>query len=102
VAETMNDNLPAAAASPQPCEDKPYSFAFDKERDTWVCSIHGDVESTAWVPCFAGCDDGLIDEYEDDPINETPGTYSRCPECRGKGGWRVCGECNLSNPDAEF
>ncbi len=52
--------------------------------------------------CWAGCDEGYIDEYEDDPINEDPGTFSLCPECRGEGGWRVCGQCNANNPDVEW
>lgn len=82
--------------------EKPYSFTFDEARDVWVCSKHGDVDSTAWVPCWNGCNEGWFDDYEDDPIECEPGEISRCAECKGKGGWRVCGECNISNPDAEF
>lgn len=96
------ESLPAASDSRQPCEDKPYSFIYDETRETWVCSKHGDTDWTAWVSCFTGCEDGFFDEYEDDPINCSPGEMSFCEECRGKGGWTVCGQCNLDNPDAEF
>lgn len=79
------------------------SFHFDKARQTWICPKHGDVgENTAWVPCWTGCDEGYFDAYEDDPINCDPGDLEVCDECRGRGGWVVCGECNLNNPDAEF
>ena len=83
--------------------EAPYSFAFDEAANTWICSIHGDVgDFAAWVPCWAGCDDGCIDEYEDDPINNDEGDFSLCRECKGDGGWTVCGQCNINNPDAEF
>lgn len=89
--------------SPSPdAAEKPYSFEFDEQRDTWVCSKHGDVDSTAWVPCWNGCTDGYFDDYEEDPIECEPGDISTCSECLGNGGWRVCGECNLNNQDAEF
>lgn len=81
----------------------PYSFVFNKAKNTWVCSVHGEVDFTGWVPCWNGCDDGFFDEYEDDPINFAPGeSYERCSECRGKGGWRVCGYCAADNPDVEW
>lgn len=81
----------------------PYSFVFDKAKNTWVCSIHGDVgDNTAWVPCWNGCYDGYFDAYEDDPINYDPGEMEMCIECCGNGGFTVCGECNINNPDAEF
>jgi len=83
-------------------ETKKYSFTFDKAKDTWVCSVHGAVDCTAWVPCWAGCADGYFDSYEDDPINNDEGDLEICRECRGEGGFVVCGECNIENPDAEF
>lgn len=40
------------------------------------------------------CEDGYIDEYEDDPINFAPGEeYSRCDECHGTGIERWCPNC---------
>lgn len=79
------------------------TFHFDKEREMWVCPRHGDVgDNAAWVRCWNGCDDGWFDEYEDDPINCDPGDLEPCSECRGEGGWVVCGPCNIDNPDAEF
>lgn len=82
--------------------EKPYSFSLDKKSNSWVCSVHGPVGMTAWVPCWNGCDDGYFDAYEDDPINNDPGDTEPCRECRGEGGHVVCGECNINNPDAEF
>jgi hypothetical protein len=80
-----------------------FSFVFDKAKDTWICSIHGDVgDATAWVPCWQGCEDGYFDAYEDDPINNDEGDLEICRECKGEGGWVVCAQCNANNPDAEF
>ena len=79
-----------------------YRFYFDKDKDTWVCSVHGDVDSTCWVPCWTGCNEGYFDDYEDDPINSDPGDISACAECGGEGGWTVCGQCNADNPDVEW
>ena len=31
-----------------------YSFEFDKAKNTWICSVHGETDCTAWVP--AGMD----------------------------------------------
>jgi len=76
------------------------SVRFDRQKDSWVCTEHGECE-TGWVQCYAGCDDGEFDEYEDDPINNDEGDYSICPECHGEGGFRVCLECNRDNPDVE-
>jgi hypothetical protein len=81
--------------------EKQYSFVFNKAKNSWICSIHGEVDA-AWVPCWQGCDDGYFDAYEDDPINCDPGELEVCRECRGDGGWKVCAECNINNPEAEF
>ena len=78
-------------------------FRFDQAKQTWICPHHGDVgDNTAWVNCWNGCTEGWFDDYEDDPIYCDPGDMSRCDECRGEGGWTVCGECNINNPDAEY
>jgi hypothetical protein len=78
-------------------------LTYDAKTDSYTCPIYGDIgDNTAWVPCYAFCDDGIVDDYEDDPINCDPGDCSICQECLGKGGWVVCGECNINNPDAEF
>jgi hypothetical protein len=55
-----------------------YTFRFDKAKDAWICSVHGEVDSVGWVPCWNGCDDGYFDEYEDDP-----------PRLRARGGVRM-------------
>jgi len=81
---------------------EPYSFAFDEAKDSWVCSVHGEVDSVGYVRCWNGCDEGYFDDYEEDPIECEPGEISTCQECKGKGGWRVCGECNANNPDVEW
>lgn len=33
-------------------------------------------------------------EYDDDPINNSPGDWRACSECRGKGGHLLCPECS--------
>ena len=83
-------------------EQGKYSFEFDKAKNTWICSVHGETDCTAWVPCWNGCDYGYFDAYEDDPINNDEGDLEPCRECHAKGGWTVCGQCNANNPDAEF
>lgn len=41
-----------------------------------------------------GCDDGYIDEHDEDPINFAPGqAYEVCQECRGTGHVRWCPKC---------
>lgn len=78
-------------------------LTFDKEQQAYICSIHGDVgDNIGWIQCWNGCDEGWFDDYEEDPIEYEPGEISRCPECRGEGGWTVCGECNADNPDVEW
>lgn len=74
-----------------------------KQGERYICSEHGDVTgNTAWVHCWNGCDDGSFDAYEDDPLWNDPGDREACEACHGKGGFVVCGVCNVNNPDAEF
>ena len=41
-----------------------------------------------------GCSDGYIDEYDEDPVNFSPGeSYETCQECHGTGVVRWCPEC---------
>lgn len=76
---------------------------FDKANDTYICPIHGDVgQNTGWVRCHAACEDGFFDAYEEDPIFFRPGDVEICVECKGKGGFLVCGECNKDNPDVDW
>jgi len=78
-------------------------LTFDKKRDTHVCSIHGDVDDTGWVQCWACGGEGGNDMYEEDGVNYSPGEeWSTCDECNGKGGFVVCGQCNADNPDVEW
>jgi hypothetical protein len=39
------------------------------------------------------CDEGYVDEYEDDPLWFDPGDESECGECHGTGIERWCSEC---------
>jgi len=39
------------------------------------------------------CDDGFVDLYDEDPINESPGTLERCSECHGTGHHHWCPKC---------
>lgn len=44
--------------------------------------------------CSGWCDDGYLDEHDDDPINYGPGeSLVRCPECKGTGIERWCPNC---------
>lgn len=43
-----------------------------------------------WECCDRCWGEGDYDLYEDDPINECPGTFALCPECKGDGGFWVC------------
>lgn len=55
--------------------------------------------------CTNWCDEGYIDENEDDPINFRPGeSLRRCPECRGTGIEWWCPSCgeNLSGVELKF
>lgn len=55
--------------------------------------------------CINFCDDGFIDEHEDDPINFMPGeSVRRCRECRGTGVEIWCPKCgqNLSGVEGLF
>ena len=81
---------------------KPYSFVFDEAKDAWVCSVHGPVSWTGWVPCWNGCQDGYFDGYEEDPLWYDEGDMETCDICGGEGGWTVCGECAKDNPDVEW
>lgn len=41
-----------------------------------------------------GCEDGYVDEHEDDAINYAPGEeYSECGECFGFGALHWCPAC---------
>lgn len=70
--------------------------AFDQEYDARVCDKCGsDLE---WVEChMIDCEDGWYDEYEEDPINCSPGDYRKCGECGGEGGWFFCPCCPTKN-----
>ena len=73
-----------------------------RKGDKLLCEKHGEVRNPAWVNCWNGCDEGYFDGYEDDPLWYDEGDLIRCEECRGKGGWPVCPECNINNPDVEY
>lgn len=76
---------------------------YDKQLEAYICAIHGDVgDNVGWVQCYAGCDDGYFDDYEDDPLESDLHVVSVCSECDGHGGWKVCGVCNKDNPDVEW
>jgi hypothetical protein len=55
----------------------------------------------AWQQCHEiGCEDGYVDEYDDDPINAAPGDVTPCPECRGAGGYYECPNVPHANTGA--
>lgn len=43
-----------------------------------------------WEQCDACCGDGEIDAYDEDPINESPGSFEPCRDCHGLGGFMQC------------
>jgi hypothetical protein len=44
-----------------------------------------------WADCWMiDCEEGYYDLHEQDCINYDPGTYAKCSECEGKGGWWYC------------
>lgn len=50
-----------------------------------------------------GCDDGFIDEYDDDAINFAPSEeYRECSECRGQGSHEWCRDCGWDNTFQRF
>lgn len=52
-----------------------------------------------WVECWNGCEEGWVDEYDDDPINYAPGQeFRQCNQCHGNGGWTVC-TCDASTEE---
>lgn len=58
------------------------------EEDEPTCPICG--ASMEWVDCWSMCEDGFVDEYEEDPINCDPGDTRPCGECNGQGGGMEC------------
>ena len=61
-----------------------------------ICSDCG--QEMQWQEC--GCEDGLRDGYDDDPLNCDPGDYYTCPDCMGKGGYWAC-FCEVHESAAE-
>lgn len=72
-------------------EDKPPYVEPDGSMGTMRCPrCGGDIE---WVECAElGCDDGMINVYADDPINNDRDDEVPCELCAGAGGWWRC--CN--------
>lgn len=51
-----------------------------------VCGSYMD-----WEHCWTGCDDGWVDEADEDAVNFAPGQeYRPCEECLGAGGYWAC------------
>lgn len=64
----------------------------DYELDDLACPACG--HEPTHSRCCGECDDGYNDEYDDDPINFTPGeSLIRCAECHGTGIERWCPQC---------
>lgn len=68
-----------------------------------ACPKCGEHELRSRYCDVIGCDDGYIDEHDDDPINFAPGEeYSVCQECFGTGRVRWCSKCGHDLSLAEF
>lgn len=51
-----------------------------------------------WADCWMiDCEEGFYDAYEEDCINNDPGTYVRCEQCEGEGGWWFCQSCERNH-----
>jgi hypothetical protein len=76
---------------PQGNEEIVCGVCYDKlhpEEDIATCPVC-DAEME-WIECDM-CEDGMIDEAEDDPINFAPGEeLTPCHHCDGNGGWLEC------------
>lgn len=59
----------------------------DEER-FFVCQTCG--ETLDWKHCWAGCDNGYFDRYDEDPLWYDPGDLELCSECHGQGGYLAC------------
>lgn len=59
-----------------------------RESDEWpTCSRCG--QGLEWQDCDQ-CDDGWIEEEDDDGFWYDSGDVEQCPLCLGRGGWWVC------------
>lgn len=67
------------------------------ERNIVVCRRCG--ADAEWIECWAGCEDGYYDGFEDDPMWYDEGDYIPCDTCSGRGGWWGC--CNLDCPPGQ-
>lgn len=58
-----------------------------------VCAACG--YECEWEECYANCEDGYFDGYEEDPLWYDPGELVPCNECNARGGsfWCINREC---------
>lgn len=62
-----------------------------------LCPVCGKHQS--WNPCVE-CDDGWVDDGDDDGVNFSPGEEVRpCPECHGTRGHWTCGHPHAERSD---
>lgn len=48
------------------------------------------------------CDDGMIDDHDEDPVNSPMGSFYTCPDCKGCGHLHWCSKCGYEFTDADF
>lgn len=56
----------------------------------WDCMCARCGSSVMRVRCDSCGGDGVVEVYEEDPLNSDPGDMDRCDTCDGEGGWLVC------------
>jgi len=63
-------------------------------REIYCAMCGSDVE---WSDCYAGCEDGYFDGYEEDPLWYDYGELVPCHGCNGRGGsyWCPNKECDF-------
>lgn len=68
--------------------------SWDIDFDRSPCPVCGSDDVRTRSCDVIGCEDGQIDEYDDDPINFAPGEeYTTCQECYGFGYLCWCAKC---------
>lgn len=77
-------------------QDEPLFTGDYDEVETYQCPVCGARAVLSRTCNNVHCDEGFIDEYEDDPINFSPGeSVYPCPDCYGTGTETWCSSCGL-------
>lgn len=56
----------------------------------WDCCCARCGSTVTFERCDSCGGDGVVEVYEEDPLNNDPGDVEGCETCSGAGGWRTC------------